>query len=271
MGLDQPTVGIVGGTGKMGSWFAGLLEGFGLEVLRCGRSAKLRPEQLPSICNVVVISVPIREMVDVIKNIGPMLPKDALLMDLTSIKTEPVAAMLKYSRAQVVGLHPLFGPNATKKDTCLKVAICPGRGETGLNWTIEIIKAAGLKPLLVNPQVHDQLMSIIQGAQHFAMIAFALTIMHSGCELEDLRRFATPSFCQTTKRVEAILEQPPELFGPLLMDNPFSLHSIQSHMQCSEQLKEILHRRDMQSFRELFLSFRQYFKGEEANHERDMG
>lgn len=260
MGLDQPTVGIVGGTGRMGSWFTDLLEGLGLEVLKCGRSTKLRPEQLPSICNVVVISVPIREMVDVIKNIGPMLPKDALLMDLTSIKTEPVAAMLKYSQAQVVGLHPLFGPKATKGHSPLKVAICPGRGETGLNWTIEIIKAAGLKPLLVSPQLHDQLMSVIQGAQHFAMIAFALTIMHSGCELEDLRRFATPSFSQMTNRVEAILEQPPELFGPLMMDNPFSLESIQSHMQCSEQLKEIVHRKDMQSFRELFLSLTEYFK-----------
>jgi len=84
--------------------------------------------------------------------------------------------------------------------------------------------------------------------------------MHSGCELEDLRKFATPSFSQMTNRVEAILEQPPELFGPLLMDNPFSLHSIQSHMQCSEQLKEIVHGKDMQSFRELFLSLTEYFK-----------
>ena len=271
MGLDKPKVGIVGGTGKMGSWFAALLEGFGLEVLKCGRSTKLQAEQLASICDVVVISVPIRETVNVTKRIGPILPEDALLMDLTSIKTVPVAAMLKYSKAQVVGLHPLFGPNATKDHKALKVAICPGRGQTGLDWAIEIIKAAGLEPLVVSAQDHDQMMSIIQGAQHFAMLAFAVTVANSGYKLEDLSKFATPSFFQMTKRVEAILQQPPELFGPLMMDNPFSLKSIQLHMQCTEQLKEIVDRRDMHAFRELFLSLREYFKGEEANYERNMG
>ena len=58
----------------------------------------------------VVVSVPIEVTVKVIEQVGPLMQKDALLMDLTSLKAEPVAAMLRSSVAEVIGLHPLFGP-----------------------------------------------------------------------------------------------------------------------------------------------------------------
>ncbi len=270
MGIGQPKAGIIGGTGRMGSWIGDLLEGLGIEVIKCGRSTPLRPEEVARICDIVVISVPIKEVVNVIRQVGPLVRNDAILTDLTSMKAEPIEAMLTFSRAQVVGLHPLFGPNAPKEGADLKVAVCPGRGKKALDWAIETLEAAGLKSLQVSPQVHDQLMSIIQGAQHFAMIAFAMTIMGSGYALKDLAAFATPSFVQTAERIRGILGQPSELFGALMMDNPSSVHSIHSHTQCVEELEAIVQKRDMNSFGELFLSLKQYFNEEETGHERNM-
>lgn len=255
----------------MGSWLAGLLKSQGLEVISCGRSTMPQPKDIASTCEVIVLSVPIRATIDLIKQVGPLIPKEGLFMDLTSIKTETMEAMLRYSRSAVVGLHPLFGPEATGKRGDLKVAVCPGRGDQALDWSVKMLESGGLKPLLISPRLHDHLMGIIQGVQHFAMIAFAMTILRSGYELEDLMAFATPSFGQIANRIRAILNQPAELFGPLMMDNPFSLQSIQSYTQCSEQLKGIVQRKDMDSLGELFLSLKQYFKGEEANYERDMG
>ena len=43
---------------------------------------------------------------------------NALIMDLTSLKKEPVEAMLKYSEAEVIGIHPLFGPRERSLRSC---------------------------------------------------------------------------------------------------------------------------------------------------------
>ena len=63
-------------------------------------------------CDLVVVSVPIRDTVRVIGEIAPFLREDQLLCDFTSLKTGPVAAMLR-SKAAVIGLHPMFGPTVS--------------------------------------------------------------------------------------------------------------------------------------------------------------
>ena len=107
MGLDFSRIGIIGGNGKTGSWLARMLENRGIEVLIASRSTPLQPVDMARECKVVVISVPIVNTVQVIKEIGPQVPREGLLMDLTSVKKGPIEAMMKYSEAQVVGIHPL--------------------------------------------------------------------------------------------------------------------------------------------------------------------
>ncbi|MFZ1127810.1 prephenate dehydrogenase/arogenate dehydrogenase family protein, partial [Methanoregula sp.] len=104
--------GIIGGTGKMGRLFAPVFERAGYDVLVSGRSTALTNEQLAGTCDLVVVSVPIRDTVRVIGEIAPFLREDQLLCDFTSLKTGPVAAMLR-SKAAVIGLHPMFGPTVS--------------------------------------------------------------------------------------------------------------------------------------------------------------
>ncbi|HNB03647.1 MAG TPA: prephenate dehydrogenase/arogenate dehydrogenase family protein, partial [Methanoregulaceae archaeon] len=102
-------VGIIGGTGKMGSLFAGVFSRAGHEVRVCGRGCLSLCLDLAVSSDLLMVSVPIRDTVHVIQDIAPFLSKEQILCDLTSLKTSPVAAMLA-SRASVVGLHPMFGP-----------------------------------------------------------------------------------------------------------------------------------------------------------------
>src|SRR5512136_573051 len=97
--------GIIGGTGKMGGLFAGVLARAGWEVMVSGRSTHLTIRELADRTDLVMVSVPIRETVPVIRAIAPHLRADQVLCDLTSLKVVPVRAMLE-SRAQVIGFHP---------------------------------------------------------------------------------------------------------------------------------------------------------------------
>ena len=54
-------------------------------------------------------------------------------MDLTSLKKEPVKLMLTNSQAEVIGCHPLFGPQL-KDASGQNVILCPARGKKWLGW-----------------------------------------------------------------------------------------------------------------------------------------
>ena len=258
MGLTLPRVGIVGGTGRMGSWLTRLLEGRGLTVLCAGRKTDLSPVEMAQKCEVVVISVPIAETERVIREIGPLVPEDGLLMDLASLKKGPVEAMLKYSGAQVVGIHPLFGPEL-KPNSALRVAICPGRGEMGLKWITDIFLDERFEVTLFEPEEHDRMMGLIQGVNHFSTLALALCISRSGFELEDLVKGSTQTFHQRLGRIRSTMGQPAELFGSLLMDNPAAGEFIEHYLQSVEQLIRITRAKDQKAFGELFESLKTVF------------
>ena len=273
MGLTQPTVGIIGGTGRMGSWFANLLKGQGLRVSCAGRKTGITPSTIAQQSDVVVVSVSIPRTVKIIQEIGPMVRENGLLMDLTSLKKGPMEAMLKYSRAEVVGAHPLFGPKE-RHITGQRMAICPGRGERGLKWLTEILEKAGIRIVVMDPEEHDRLMGLIQGVNHFSTLALALCISRSGFSFDDVLNCSTQTFKLRLDRIKAIVEQPSELFESLLMDNPGAGEFIEQYLDAVEEMIEITRECNTEAFRELFNSLKTFFKvnqkGEE-HHETGMG
>ncbi|MBW2017863.1 MAG: prephenate dehydrogenase/arogenate dehydrogenase family protein [Deltaproteobacteria bacterium] len=221
----------------MGTWFADLLEGHGLHVVRTGRSTKTTPRQMASLCDVVVISVPVAETTKVIRDIGPLVKEDGLLMDLTSVKKGPVEAMLNHSRAQVVGVHPLFGPE-TGSAPDMKIAICPARGQEGLEWISAVFRNSGYGVICLEAEVHDRMMGVIQGVTHFSSLVLALD------------------------RIRSILDQPPGLFSSLMMDNPYAGASIEKYLDSCEHLIRIIRARNRSAFDELFESLEHFFSKE---------
>jgi len=258
LGLAAPRVGIIGGTGRMGVWLTGLLERRGLAVLIAGRKTELTPAEMARQCDVVVISVPIAETERIIKEIGPLISEEGLLMDLASVKKGPVEAMLKYSKAQVVGVHPLFGPNVDSNGD-LRIAICPGRGESGLDWITDIFRDEGFRVTILEPEKHDRMMGLIQGVNHFATLSLALCISSSGIEYKDLLSLSTQTLLERLERIRAIIGQPSELFRSLLMENPAAGEFIEQYRESVEQLITITRDGNKEAFEELFESLKNVF------------
>jgi prephenate dehydrogenase len=126
--------GIIGGTGKMGQLFVPVFERAGYEVWsRAGPQTNSHSADLAEQCDLVIVSVPIRDTVGVIGEIAPLLARNQLLCDFTSLKVRPVEAMLK-SKANVVGLHPMFGPTVSSLKS-QKIIVCPVRVEEHLRST----------------------------------------------------------------------------------------------------------------------------------------
>ncbi len=259
MRFENPTVGIVGGTGKMGDWFADLFRLHGLAVFCSGRRTEFRARDLARRCDVVIVSVPVADTVKIIEEIGPLVRQSSLLMDLTSVKEAPLSAMLKYSSSEVVGGHPLFGPEDSDSDG-KRMVFCPGRGEYGMKWATGLLEKSGIEIVFMNPVEHDRIMGLVQGVNHFSTLAMALCICGSGFELEDILKCSTMTFRRRLARIRSMLGQSPSLFESIIVDNPRADKSIEQFKDSVERLFQIVKGKDTGRLDELFDSLKMKLK-----------
>ncbi|MFH2028361.1 MAG: prephenate dehydrogenase/arogenate dehydrogenase family protein [Nanoarchaeota archaeon] len=245
--MKKITVGIIGGTGEMGQWFKRFFENNGCEVLIAGRTTEISHEECAKKADVVVISVPIHSTLEVIKKVGPLIRKDALLMDLTSIKEEPVKAMKKYSKAEVVGTHPVFGPSVSsiKNQTMI---LCKGRGKKWFLWLEKILRDNQAKLKITTPKHHDEMMAVIQGVVHFSSITIAHTLKDLDISVKESQKFSSPIYKLRLDMVGRILNQDPRLYADIEILNPKAKKAIRTYINTSKILLKKIQDKDIDGF-----------------------
>ncbi len=235
----------------MGSLFAEVFGRAGHEVLRSGRRTPLTNATVAEQSDWVMVSVPIRETVRVIEEIIPHLDEEQVLCDLTSLKAEPVAAMLR-SPAQVIGMHPLFGPNVSSfcnQTIILTPARC--REQTLAAFT-EIFSREGAHITLSTPEEHDRMMAVVQALTHFATLALAGTMRQSAVDLDRVLSFTSPVYRIELALIGRILGQDADLYGPILMDNPHVSAVLDAFDAVSSDLRTMVGSGDTDAFRDFF-------------------
>ena len=256
--VEPKTIAIIGGEGGMGRSLNTLFTDLGHEVLSADLDTELRPEDAVATADVVIISVPIRETRDVIEQLGPRVRKDALLMDVTSIKTDPMEAMLASTEASVLGTHPMFGPGVNTYQG-QRVVLCPGRGDEWLDWARQMFTARGLVITETTPAEHDSMMAIVQVLHHFKTQVLGLALSRAGAPLEESLRFTSPAYLLETYVTGRHFAQAPELYGPIEMLNPDSERVITIFQQAAADLAETLANQDQAAFDRVFADVRAFF------------
>ena len=243
--------GIIGGTGKMGRIFGAVLEKHGFEVRVSGRRTELTNRRLAEESDLVMVSVPIRATVGVIEDIAPLLGKEQLLCDLTSLKAGPVQAMLR-SEAQVLGMHPLFGPTVPSLRS-QTVILTPARCGTPLAALVpEILRAEGADLVIMDPDAHDRLMAVIQGLTHFGNLCMADAIRRSGTDLATALGATSPVYRIQMGLIGRLLSQDPALYGDILQLNPHVPPVLASFEEAAADLRKRVESGDLPAFTDFF-------------------
>jgi prephenate dehydrogenase len=121
--------------------------------------------------DVVVLATPVRVILRLLDEIGPLLPDGCLLMDLGSTKAQIVARMAALpAHVQPLGGHPMCGrevsgiaaadPTLYRGHTFV-LAPLPRTSETALALGRALVKAVGAHPLILDPDHHDRLVATI--------------------------------------------------------------------------------------------------------------
>jgi len=247
----KKTVGIIGGTGQMGEWFKNYFENHNYNVLIASRSTKLSIEDCAKKSDLVIITVPIDKTVEIIKRVGPLIKKEACLMDFTSLKQDPLDAMLKYSDCEVVGAHPVFGPSVSslKNQT---IVLCKGRGELWFNKLKNLFEKSHAKVKVATAKEHDKMMAIIQGVTHFSSIAIGHAFKQLDIDINETLEYTSPIYKLRMDMVGRVLNQDPRLYADIEILNPETHKVVSAYIESAEKLRDIIEKNDINSFIKYF-------------------
>jgi len=243
--------GIIGGTGRMGKLFVPVFLRAGYEVLVSGRSTDLTAEDLARQCDLVIVTVPIRNTVKVIDRIAPLMGPGQLLCDFTSLKKKPIEAMLK-SKANVIGLHPMFGPTVSsiKSQT---IIVCPARvDDRKLSDLVAIFRKEGARCTIATPEEHDRMMAVVQGLTHYVTLCMAESIRRLGVDIGATEEFTSPVYQIELSLIGRLLSQDPELYADILEENPYVPEVLAACRESAADLEAIVKKHDAAGFREFF-------------------
>jgi len=213
------TVLIVGGRGEMGRYFADWFQGAGYGV----RVMSSRDwGDIANLCDgidLAMISVPIDKTIEIINRIAPYLPPDAVLVDVTSIKKRPLAAMLEAHPGPVLGLHPLFGPTTSTLDKQIVVA-CGGRDAAACQWVIDQFSTWGSIIVTATAEEHDHVMEFVQALRHFATFCFGQFLAAKKAPLARTLEFSSPIYRLELGMVGRLFAQDPGLYAEIIFATP---------------------------------------------------
>ena len=213
------TVLLVGGLGSMGQYFHNWFADAGYKIRVLDRNDWPNADKLCEGIELAIISVPIEVTNAVADRLGPHLPADCVLADITSIKESPLNAMLDSHEGPVVGLHPLFGPTTSTMDKQI-VVVTPGRNLPACKWLIDQFSVWGSIILQVSAKEHDEVMSIVQTLRHFATFAFGQFLRRRHVDLSRTLEFSSPIYRLELGMVGRLFAQDPSLYSEIIFASP---------------------------------------------------
>ncbi len=264
----SPIIGIIGSAGAYGRWlgefFANRMQ---LPVL--GRdpymAENISKEDLIARCDVLVFATPIRHtpslIADYVRIAGGREARQ-LWLDVTSIKSEPVSAMLA-SRADVVGLHPMTAPPKSPTLKGRVMVVCEARLQGWRDWVQELLRALEAECVHSTPEHHDQVMALVQAMVHATHLAQAGVLREYASRLGNLSEllpYRSASFEMDTAVMARILSMNPAIYEDIQFGNPHVAGMLEALVRQLSQLHAQVSRGDEASRSE----FRQEFL--QANH-----
>lgn len=227
-------VAIIGGSGKMGRWFANFLLKEGKEVIITGRNERKLLEvkrqlgvevatnvEAVKSADAILLSVPIDNFEEVVEEVSPHIRPGQVIIDITSIKVFPVETMHKHIKTGLVlGTHPMFGPSARSIANQNFVLTPTNEDERALAQKVrEYLETRGAKVTLMTPLEHDEMMAVILGLSHFIAIVSADTLLNFD-KLKQMEAIGGITYKVLLTLVGSIVSEDPEFYASLQMSLP---------------------------------------------------
>lgn len=255
---DVKKIVIVGGRGKLGGLFAEYFSRSGYVVERLDKDDWGNAAEILQGADLVVVSVPIVNTLEIIEQLKPYLTEEMILADLTSVKAQPLAKMLEVHDGAVVGLHPMFGSDIASMAKQI-VVCCHGRESSRYQWLLEQIQIWGARLEVIDAKEHDHSMTYIQALRHFSTFAYGLHLSQQSVKLAQLLALSSPIYRLELAMIGRLFAQDAGLYADIIADKPENMDVIKSLQQSFSEAIAFFENHDKAGFISAFEKVHQWF------------
>jgi chorismate mutase / prephenate dehydrogenase len=249
---------LVGGKGGMGRYFEACFCRAGYQVRILDKENWQEARSLCDGIDLAMVGVPIDVSCRVIEDIGPFLPAKAVLCDITSIKEQPLEAMMKAHSGPVIGLHPLFGPTTSSLDKQIIVAT-PGRDDAACQWVLDQFATWGGVVVRSDAAEHDDIMGIVQSLRHFATFAFGQFLKRRRVSLSRTLEFSSPIYRLELGMVGRLFAQDSSLYSEIIFASGQRRELLKDFLRSVSENLEMLEKGDKELFQREFQQIAEWF------------
>jgi prephenate dehydrogenase len=188
--------------------------------------------------DLLILTVPISEIQTLCRELSSLLRPGQIIVDACSVKENPVRWMVEElpDFVQVVGTHPLFGPDSGKEGIAgMKIAVCPIRiQQESYEQILLFLQSLELLVIETTPEDHDR--QIAQSQAIFHLIAQAMKQLEWG-----VKPISTPGPETFYRLVKTVQKDTDQLFRDMEKENPYAAEYrklfIQEILSLDEALK----------------------------------
>ena len=168
--------------------------------------------QLAEMSDMLIISVPINNTPSVIREVGPFMRKGSVMIDVTSIKEEPLKAMEEYlpPNVEYIPTHPIFGPRTTEVDNQI-IALTPTKKGKWYPKVYNYLAEKNMRIIETTAKHHDYMMSIVQVLTHFSFISTASAMEKLKVDINETEDYESPIYNLMIDMIARIVSQNPYL------------------------------------------------------------
>lgn len=272
-------VAIIGGAGKMGTWFSKFFLKNKIEVIISDRNkrklkkinkelkVKIAKNNIEAVkdADLILISVLLQNFEEVAREIAPHLKENQIVIDITSLKEIPVKIMKRYFKNNLIlGTHPLFGPGA--KETKQNFVLTPTNKKEALfakrfkKW----LKKRGFLVKIVSPKEHDKIMSFILGLPHF--LGLVTGSFYANFNLKRLENLAGPSFQKLMELIKNVVFSDSKFYCELHFNLP-EIEKLEKNFERKVKMwLKIVEDKNKKKFIKEMVKVRKFFENNESRY-----
>ena len=175
--------------------------------------------------NIVIVSVPIENTVDVCSDVLQHMTSGSLLVEISSVKTGVIdrIADLVPPKIEYLSLHPLFGPSVRKLEGQNMIAIPVKQSELSKRM-IASLRHMGLAVEISSAEEHDKIMATLQVIHHYAYLVMAVELAKTAETTSNFTRNLTNSLKKTLAYIRSLNTLRETIFSIQKL-NPYGLQA----------------------------------------------
>ena len=205
--------------------------------------------ELASISDILVISVPINHTSDVIREVAGFMKEGSLMVDVTSIKEEPLKTMSEAvpENVEYIPTHPIFGPRTTELDNQV-IVLTPDKKGKWFDKVYNYLSSKNMRVIITSAEKHDFMMSIVQILTHFSFISTTSAIEKLKVDIKETEDYESPIYNLMIDVIARISAQNPYLTYNIQTMNENGPKIRNTFVEAVSELRDVINNGDDEKF-----------------------